>query len=188
MKIHKTLKELTPYLQIESSKHLDCFIYELNEFKFLNEKLDKIDTPLWDQTLNIVAIQLFDLEPHNYLPESDDIFEKLYDLDIGMDLCKHYLFIDEKDYKYLETSKGHFLKSDSEIISVDTLYKSIANIIVMNIGQTINNIKLQLRKLNKEDWQSLYMSNNMIETPDEIDEEEMDQFFKEQGCFLDHKF
>jgi hypothetical protein len=181
MNIEESLSQLNNILIVEPNRHLDCFIQELEEYKFIKRNVLPISSPLWQQSLYNVSVKIYDLDLFGLLPEIDNIVYQLHHSDVGLELIKHYLLIDVNDYEYVENPQDHFLKSNSEKIKTDTLYTSIANIIINDMEQTINSIKVQLLKLNKKDWLPLLSDEGYEE---DIDDDEAEEFFKDLNYFL----
>jgi hypothetical protein len=178
MNIEESLSQLNNILIIEPNRHLDCFIQELEEYKFIKRNILPISSPLWQQSLYNVSVKIYDLDLFGLLPEIDNIVYELHNSNVGLELIKHYLLIDVNDYEYVENSQDHFLESNSEKIKTDTLYRSVANIIINDMEQTINSIKVQLLKLNKKDWLPL------LSDEEDIDDDEAEEFFKNLNYFL----
>lgn len=183
MNIEESLSQLNDILIIEPNRHLDCFIQELEEYKFIKRNVLPISSPLWQQSLYNVSVKIYDLDLFGLLPEIDNIVYELHHSDVGLELIKYYLLIDVNDYEYVENPQDHFLESNSEKIKTDTLYTSVANVIIYDMEQTINSIKVQLLKLNKKDWLPLLRDEGQEE---DIDDDEAEEFFKNLNYFLNN--
>lgn len=180
MSIKDKIKELNDTLLIiYPGRHLDCSVKDLNEFRFLTQNIKPIDTLLWEQAMHNVAVKLYDLDLLDISIDPDNIVEALFDSNIGMDLCYHFLAIDEKNYRYVEEG-NHFLVSDNEKISVKTIYKGVAEAIIQNYELSLEMIKFQLRNIDKQEWFDFY--KNMDE---DLEMEDFEEIFNQINDFID---
>jgi hypothetical protein len=185
MDIEEKLRQLDDVLIAQPNRHLDCSIKDLEEYKFLEKNVLQTTETLWQQALTNVAVKIYDFEVFSITPDIEDVVYELQNANVGMDLCKHYLLLDQADYKYIEFPQKHFLESTTERIDVDTLYRSVANIILRDLEQSVNSIKIQLLQLDKKDWFPLFVAFG-LEPYDEY-EEEIDEFFRKLNYFLNDK-